>query len=191
MLIGLASAGRLSDEMLAALAEPMRRNPDQSVKALAADLFQSGWNRSGLDVGSIMAIQGQAEKGKAVYASYCSSCHRVGSEGPSIGPDLTTIGGKYGKSGMVDAIVYPSAGISFGYETWLITRKDGTTVFGFLQGDGRQVTMRDMAGKMITIPSADIVSRKQFETSIMPQPAAMGLSEQDVADVVAYLVGLR
>jgi len=25
----------------------------------------------------------------------------------------------------------------------------------------------------------------------MPEPTAMGLSEQDVADMVAYLVGLR
>jgi putative heme-binding domain-containing protein len=81
-------------------------------------------------------MPGQAVKGKAVFQAKCASCHKVLKEGTDIGPELTLIGKKFDKSGLLDAIVNPSAGMAFGYESWLITRKDGTTASGFLQAEG-------------------------------------------------------
>lgn len=190
MLIGLASEGKLNGEIMEALANAMKGNPDQSVRAVAADYFKSSAEENNPEVESIVAMQGQSGKGKAVFKSYCMTCHRMGDEGKDIGPNLTSISQKYGKSGLVDAIIHPSAGMSFGYESWLITKKDGATVFGFLQGDGNQVTIKEMNGKLVTIPANDIESRKQFETSVMPEPRALGLTDQDIADVSAYLLGL-
>src|SRR5690606_14477328 len=127
MLIGLASEGKLSGEIMEALASDMQKNPDQSVRAVAVDYFQSKPNVKNPTIEDIVALDGKPDKGMALFKSYCSSCHRMGNEGRDIGPALTTIHQKYGKSGLVDAIVHPSAGISFGYESWLITKKDGTT----------------------------------------------------------------
>jgi putative heme-binding domain-containing protein len=56
----------------------------------------------------------------------------VGNEGYDFGPKLTEIGTKYPKSGLLDNIVHPSDGISFGYETWELKLKDGSTLTGVL-----------------------------------------------------------
>lgn len=191
MLIGLASEKMLSTDLLNALGPAIRRNPDQSVRAVAENYFSSENADDSYTIENISSLDGHPKKGLAIFQSYCSSCHIVGKEGKDIGPALTAIHQKYGQSGLLDAIIHPSAGMSFGYESWLITKRDGSTVFGFLQADGDLVTMKDMAGNMVTIPASDIASRKQFETSIMPEPRALGLSEQDVADVAAYLLNFE
>lgn len=188
ILVGLASEGQLPDELKSALAGSMESNPDQSVRAIAAEYFVVEREDNALDIDRLLALKGNREKGEAVFKSYCSSCHTVDRIGRDIGPELTKIHQKYGKSGLIDAIIHPSAGMSFGYESWLITRKDGSTVFGFLQGDGNVVTLKDMSGKIISIPANDIESRKQFATSIMPEPSSLGLTDQDIADVSAFLL---
>ncbi len=40
------------------------------------------------------------------------------------------------------------------------------------------------------LEAAQVASRKQFNTSLMPTPAALGLNEQDLADVTEYLMTL-
>jgi hypothetical protein len=50
--------------------------------------------------------------------------------------------------GLLDAIVNPSAGMAFGYEMWLVTKKDGTTASGFLQADGKTVVLKGMDGEV-------------------------------------------
>jgi len=165
-------------------------NPDQSVRVLAGDYFVRPGGMASFSIPKIAGMPGQAAKGKAVFQSTCSSCHKVSGEGNDIGPELTLIGKKFDKSGLLDAIVNPSAGMAFGYESWLITRKDGSTASGFLQADGETVVIKGLDGQLHRIRAADIASRKQFATSIMPEPGALGLSGQDLADVAEYLLTL-
>ena len=69
---------------------------------------------------------------------------------------------------------------------------DGQSYFGFLIADGpRTITVKDLAGKNHVIETAQIRSRKKQEKSIMPAPDALGLTEQDLADLSEYLLTLR
>jgi hypothetical protein len=43
----------------------------------------------------------------------------------------------------------------------------------------------------MNIKASDIASRKQFSTSIMPEPTALGLNEKDLANLSAYLLTLK
>src|SRR5690606_12366725 len=126
---------------------------------------------SELSIPRIEKIQGDEAKGKSVFQAKCATCHRVGTEGLNIGPDLSMIGAKFDEFGLLDAIVNPSAGMAFGYEMWLITKNDGTTATGFLQADGETVVLKGMNNEVYNIKAADIASRKQFSTSIMPEPS--------------------
>jgi putative heme-binding domain-containing protein len=81
--------------------------------------------------------------------------------------------------------------MAFGYESWLITKKDGTTVSGFLQADGETLGIKAVGGQLYSVKAADVASRKQFATSIMPDPAQLGLSEQDLAHLSEYLLTLK
>lgn len=191
MLIGLAEEKKLSTRISAEVSKVIFDNPDQLVRVLAGDYFDNPADTRQLSVEKIAAMPGDALKGKTVFESRCISCHRVGNIGMSIGPDLSLIGQKFDKAGMLDAIVNPSAGMSFGYEISLITKKDGTTVTGFVQTGGNTVVLKSMSGELYYIKESDIASRKQFETSIMPQPAGLNLNEKDLADLTEYLLTLK
>ena len=188
MLIGLAAEKKLPREVIRPVSQVIFNNPEQSVRVLAGDYFIKPTDNETVSIRRIQEISGSVDKGKALFQSRCSTCHRIGKEGATIGPDLSAVAKKFDKPGLLDAIVNPSAGMSFGYEMWLITQKDGTTVSGFLQGDAETVVLRGMDGKIYNVKSADIASRKQFETSIMPSPAGLGLGEKDLADLSAYLL---
>src|SRR5947199_9469617 len=80
----------------------------------------------------INALTGDAAKGKTVFVNTCAVCHQVNTEGNDFGPKLTEIGSKYPKEGLLDAIIHPSAGISFGFEGWTINMKDKSTLTGII-----------------------------------------------------------
>jgi putative heme-binding domain-containing protein len=191
MLIGLAAEKKLSNEVIAGVSKVIFNNPDQSVRVLASDYFKKPGGTTVLSIPKIAEIPGNAVKGKSVYQAKCATCHRVETEGMDIGPDLSTIGSKFDEFGLLDAIVNPSAGMAFGYEMWLITKKDGTTATGFLQADGETVVLKGMNNEEYSIKATDIASRQQFSTSIMPEPTALGLGEEDLANLSEYLLTLK
>jgi putative heme-binding domain-containing protein len=191
MLISLAAEKKLSKAIAAEVSKVIFNNPDQSVRALAGNYFKNPESNQSLSISRIAQMQGDAIKGKTTFQSKCSTCHRIGREGKTIGPDLSMVGKKFEKSGLLDAIVNPSAGLVFGYEMWLITKKDGTTASGFMQADGETVVLKGMDGKLYSIKAAEIASRKQFETSIMPPPKALDLTEPDLANLSEYLLTLN
>ena len=47
-----------------------------------------------------------------------------------MGPDLSTIGTKYGKDELLHSILNPSAAIGYSYITLVVATKDGRTISG-------------------------------------------------------------
>ena len=134
-------------------------------------------------------LTGDTRKGQSVFRNNCDTCHRHGQQGADIGPDLTQIHQKFDKNGLLDAIIHPSAAIAFGYEPWLITTKKGQTYYGFLVSDSEQsVVIKGIKGYKHTVPTSEIFSRRQYKNSLMPDPTSLGLSNQQLADLTAYLL---
>lgn len=191
MLIGMAAQKKLSGEVTEEVSKVIFNNPEQSVRVLAGDYFKNPLVSQPISIPKIAGISGDAIKGKTVFQGKCATCHRIGNEGREIGPGLGMIGAKLDKSGLLDAIVNPSAGMAFGYEMWLINKKDGTVAMGFLQVDGETVILKGMNEEVYYIKSSDIAYRKQFSTSIMPEPSALGLGEEDLANLTEFLLTLK
>ena len=191
MLIGMAVDKKLTKEITDEISQVIFSNPDQTVRVLASDYFKKPGGTATLSISKIAKLQGDLKAGRLVFQSKCTPCHRVGNQGMNIGPDLSQIAKKFEKNGLLDAIINPSAGMAFGYESWLITKKDGSMASGFLQADGETVVLKGMAGEKYNVKASDIASRKQFATSIMPEPTALGLSEKDLANLTDYLLTLK
>ena len=57
-----------------------------------------------------MKVAPQFEKGKEVMASSgCLGCHKVGENGNTLGPSLTTIGDRLGKDAIARTLVNPTS----------------------------------------------------------------------------------
>jgi putative membrane-bound dehydrogenase-like protein len=139
-----------------------------------------------LSLTAIARLKGDAAKGKEV-AVRCQICHQMGGVGAELGPALD--GWARGKSPEViaTALVNPSAEIAQGYDGAEIRTNDGLTIQGLLIKQGDPLMMRSMGGVTQIIPATRIGARRRLPTSLMMSAAQLGLTEQDVADVVAFL----
>jgi len=146
-----------------------------------------------LDPKAILALKGDASKGKTLFSTKagCIACHKLGSIGLEIGPDLSQIGQKFGKEYLLTSLLDPSSAITFGYETVEIGTKDGRTHSGFLVADADPIILRDLVGSQHKIAKSDVVTRKSLKQSLMPAASALNLNEQDLANLLAYLATLK
>jgi putative heme-binding domain-containing protein len=141
-----------------------------------------------MSVADVTSHAGDAARGQARFAASCSTCHRVGTAGLDIGPELTDISRKFDRRGLVESIVNPNAAIAFGYSAELFVTRRSEPHIGFLQADGQTVSMRDGYGRVLSFPRDDLAARVPLKSSVMPDPLALALTEQDIADIAAFLM---
>jgi putative heme-binding domain-containing protein len=141
---------------------------------------------------TLAARTGDATAGRAVFERTCTACHVVGSTGTDFGPALTEIGDKLPKSGLLVAILDPSAGIGFGYEGWTIRTRDGQQLVGLISSEtDDEVVMKLVGGIQRRVPKSTIVDRKRMDASLMPHGLERTMSEADLVNLVEYLSTLR
>ncbi|HWB26266.1 MAG TPA: PVC-type heme-binding CxxCH protein [Chitinophagaceae bacterium] len=140
----------------------------------------------------ISALTGNATKGKTIFMNTCSLCHMVNNEGNDFGPKLTEIGSKYPKEGLLNAIVKPSDGISFGFEGWVFNMKDKSVLNGIIGSKTEtDIDLKLPGGNKQHIKTSDVASMKEMKTSMMPEGLYQTMSTQDMADLLEYLEGLK
>ncbi|HEX8038442.1 MAG TPA: PVC-type heme-binding CxxCH protein, partial [Chryseosolibacter sp.] len=192
MLLALVAENRIAPELYSYVGELMLKNEDPTVRIQAAAYFKTKDPAGNASVPEIEKLLPNVANGREVFAKSCSTCHRINDEGATIGPDLSAIKNKFDRKTLLENIIDPNAAIVFGYETWTIDLKDGQSLFGFLIADSpERFTLRDLSGRDRVIESALILSKKKQEGSVMPSPLALGLSNQDLANVSAYLMSLK
>jgi putative heme-binding domain-containing protein len=172
---------------------------------IAQKILMSSWNGNirvlavekygdsiaqGYDLVKMLSAKGNVESGKTLVTSYCLSCHKVGNEGVDFGPALTQIGGKLSREGLINAIINPSEGMGFGYETQLVKFKDGKEIRCIVNSKTENDLIVKLVGssEQTIYKLPDIASITQLSESLMP---AFPLSEQELVDLVSYLEGLK
>jgi putative heme-binding domain-containing protein len=172
-----------SVEIDAYLKGKLSDHPDLAVRALYANSHSVVNNGLGVHVGS--AANGQKLfRGRAS----CSACHTFDKFGGNIGPDLSAIDSKHDAGSLATAIYDPQDAIALGYENWVIKLIDGSQLLGSILSEGQVYLIKDSVGKRHAIDSEDIVSIEEVKSSLMPSAAALNLNEQDVADIIAFLL---
>lgn len=132
-------------------------------------------------------------RGREMFAvAKCFACHRFNDEGGGLGPDLSTVAGRFGVKDLLESIVAPSKTISDQYESVTISTVDGKVVNGRimnLHGDNIQVNT-DMLdpNKMVAIRRDQIDEMKTSTVSMMPEGLLNTLHRDEVLDLLAYLL---
>ncbi len=139
-----------------------------------------------IDIADVVRRTGDPARGKDASVR-CTMCHVTGGAGAEVGPSLE--GWARGKSAEViaTAIVLPDADIAHGYTGTTLRTTDGLTIQGLLIKEGDPLMIRSMGGVTQIVPEARVSERERMRGSLMMSAAQLGLSAQDVADLVAYL----
>jgi putative heme-binding domain-containing protein len=146
-------------------------------------------------ISELAQMKGDAAKGAEVFRLEivgCNKCHQVNGQGTDFGPDLSEIGGKLGKDALYESILDPSAGISFGYETWQLELKNGDEAFGLIVSETADEVALKVAGGIVTrYPKSEIIKRQKQTLSIMPAGLQQTMTKEELVDLVEYLVSLK
>lgn len=141
-----------------------------------------------------LAEKGSVKSGEKVFQSSragCSLCHKVGSQGGNLGPDLTSAGGVIPKKRIVTEVLWPSQQIKEGYSLSNIVLKSGSIIQGYIQAsrDKETVVIREVAGdSRSVVEKSDVDSISEIGT-LMPE-TARSLTSRELGDLLAYLFHL-
>ncbi len=139
---------------------------------------------------------GDTARGRAVFedekGAGCVRCHRARGRGGTIGPDLSSIGGKYAREHLIESVLEPSRQIVEGYRSTILELDDGRVLTGLIKAEtADRLTLVDAEAREQAIAKKAISGRKFADVSIMPEGLASGLTRPQFADLIAYLQGLR
>jgi putative heme-binding domain-containing protein len=107
------------------------------------------------------------------------------------GPELTQIGSKLSKDGLFRAIIFPDDGISYGFESYLITQNDGNQTLGIISNEtDNAIELVQPGGTSVKFQKSQINKKEKSSRSIMPALAS-AMSQQELIDLVTYLSSLK
>ncbi|SDP77151.1 putative heme-binding domain-containing protein [Mucilaginibacter sp. OK268] len=137
----------------------------------------------------IAKIKGDPLKGKALFARQgCIACHSLTRGEKLKGPFMGQIGSIMTRQQIAESVLKPSASISQGFATVVISAKGNKSYMGFITEESAQkIVMRDITGNVFTVKAADIISRKELKTSMMPVGLANALSYEEFASLITFL----
>lgn len=145
--------------------------------------------RKDIDRLAAVATSGKGDPypGKKMFTVKCANCHLFHGVGNAIGPDLTPFK-RDDVPNLLLHIINPNVEIREGYESSVVTTESGRTLSGIVvEKDARVVVLRTAEGQRIVLPKDDIEAMSVTGISLMPEGLLVGMSDQEVRDLFAYL----
>jgi putative heme-binding domain-containing protein len=131
--------------------------------------------------------------GKKMFsAGLCVACHRFGSEGGGIGPDLTNLAKRSDYKSILESTLQPNLVISDQFVQHELKMKDGSVVMGRIVSDGKNEYSIVQSGlqplKLKTVKKAGVTGKKSSKISMMPPGLVNTMNAEELKDLVAYFV---
>ena len=173
-----------------------RNNPDLKAKLAAYEAKVAKGDQ--LEPYRVALYGGNKEEGRKIFferpEAACVRCHKIKgdtTEGGEVGPELTHVGSRQNRDYILESIVLPNKKIAEGFQTLIVTTKDGTAYAGIVKAENNsELILNSPEDGIVTIKKSDITSRQQGQSS-MPEGLAAILSKQDLRNLVEYLAELK
>ena len=131
--------------------------------------------------------------GKKMFsAGLCVACHRFGTEGGGIGPDLTNLAKRSDYKSILESTLQPNLVVSDQFEQHELKMKDGSVVMGRIVVDEKDSYSLVQSGleplKLKKVKKAEVASKKGSKISMMPGGLINSMNEEELKDLIAYFV---
>jgi putative membrane-bound dehydrogenase-like protein len=195
-LLEAAEQGELSLSQLdSTQRDRLLKNSNGAVQELAQQLF--GGDRQtprGEIVKRYQAsheLRGKVSQGEQVFTKTCAACHSVAGKGHAVGPDLTSIG-SHDPEAMLVHILDPNRYVLPKYVQYVVQDDLGKYHTGLISSQtATSVTLMREAREANTILRSNIEAMQATQYSLMPEGLETKISEQAMADLLAYLADVR
>jgi putative heme-binding domain-containing protein len=186
----------LRADLLQPIVEKYGNATQQAASKLLADVHKD-YEQQRAELERLLArLQpGDIRRGQAVFHSAkaaCFSCHAIGYVGGRAGPDLTAIGKVRSDRDLLESVIFPSLSLVRSYEPVNVITKDGRSHNGLIISQtGDEVVLATGPNQEVRLARGDIEEQQQSNVSIMPAGLDKQLTEQELADLLAFLKSRR
>ena len=136
--------------------------------------------------------RGNAENGALVFRAQCAGCHRVGTAGGRLGPDLSRVGSARTRDVLAARIRRGSEVFRAGFEPVTVTPPDGKPIQGVKKNEDLfSVQIMDAGERIQGYEKDKMKAVVNTRKSAMPIFGPDRLSDGDLDDVLRYLQTLR
>jgi putative membrane-bound dehydrogenase-like protein len=157
-------------------AQLLSQHPDKDVATRATKLLASGGRLPDPDRKKVLDTKlplakkhGDKAKGKTVFEKNCAKCHRHGSLGQTVGPDLTGIAVRDRADILID-ILDPNRSVEGNYRQYQVMTKKGTLLTGLMTAETKTaIELLDGEAKKHVLLREDIETIVSSKQSLMPE----------------------
>ncbi|MFQ3592650.1 MAG: hypothetical protein SNJ82_05585 [Gemmataceae bacterium] len=161
------------------------RFPEQAASLANLDgVDEQAWKQR---LAKIDWTRGDAKRGASVFVrARCATCHNGAA---ALGPVLTGISKRFSRTDLLTALIQPSKDVSPRYRTTRFLTERGTVHQGIVIYDAPGSVILQ-TGPAETIRLSGRLERSPSQRSLMPAGLLDPLTDQQIADLLAYLTGL-
>jgi putative heme-binding domain-containing protein len=176
---GYLAANKLEtkDEMLSYLG----RNTEWKLADLSDEVLHLEHRSNSFDVGE-----------KLFTVASCIGCHKMNGKGANVGPDLTKLPPEYQPVDVLQHMLEPSKKIDKKYQAYTFVMASGKVLTGqIVKEEGNTLHVLDnptAPDKLRVLNKDDIDEQEPSKVSIMPQGVLNKLTQEEILDLLAYVV---
>jgi putative heme-binding domain-containing protein len=140
---------------------------------------------------AVLATQADAKRGRGFFEQNCATCHRIGTLGSSVGPDISDTLSRESEA-LLNDILDPNAAIDTNFTAYTVKTKQGVVLNGIIAArDGSSLTLRNAGGKEDVLLMQDVADVRSSGLSLMPEGLEQVLPPEALRDLIAYIRNWR
>lgn len=140
---------------------------------------------------NVLSLSTDPNRGRAIFVKNCAACHRIGSDGVNVAPDIADSRTRKPASLLTD-ILDPNRAIDNNYFSFTVLTTDGQTATGIIETETENsLTLKQTEGKRLTILRSDIEELKSDGVSLMPVGLEKNITKQQMADLISFIKNWR
>ena len=138
-----------------------------------------------------LTLNADALRGRQIFEKNCTTCHKIGTLGVDVAPDIADSRTKTPAGLLVD-ILSPNQAIDNNYVSYTVATRDGKTVTGIIAAEtASSITLRQPENKTVIVLRQDIEELRSNGVSLMPEGLEKNISVEQMADLISFIKNWR
>ncbi len=170
----------------------LMNHDDQGIRDRSLKLFETSTPGERLEVlanyQAALTLPGDRERGEKVYRRECIKCHRLGTTRHLVGPNLI-VAGYQDRDTLLTSILDPNRVVEPQFTQYVVTDRKGRLYTGLMaQETAASITLVESEELQNTLLRKDIKEIRASVQSLMPEGLEETISEQEMADVMTFIL---
>lgn len=167
------------------------QHADEQVRTLAGKWSQPTTTSARAELiaryAKAMPTKTDKSNGAKLFAKHCAACHKLGTTGTHVGPDLAALSNR-SPLHLLTAILDPNRAVEDKFLSYQALTEDGQVYSGMLEAEvGSSVTLRTAQGKSIQLLRNQLDEFRSTGNSLMPEGFELDIKPHEVADLIAFV----